>query len=72
MGTDYNIYSGAQLNVVSGNGTLNATQIININIEDYIRTLQKRLTPNPVRSTCFVGRDDEKNILMKKYLRIIK
>lgn len=66
MGTDYNIYSGAQLNVVSGNGTLNATQIININIEDYIRTLQKRLTPNPVRSTCFVGRDDEKNILMKK------
>lgn len=66
MGTDYNIYSGAQLNVVSGNGTLNATQLININIEDYIRTLQKRLTPNPVKSTCFVGRDDEKNILMKR------
>lgn len=66
MGTDYNIYSGAQLNVVSGNGTINATQVININIADYISTLQKRLTPNPVKSTCFVGRDDDKNILTKR------
>lgn len=66
MGTDYNIYSGAQLNVASGHGIVNATQIININIEDYIKTLQKRLTPNPVKSACFVGRDDEKNILTNR------
>ncbi len=43
MMTDYDILPGTQLNFIDGNGTINATQVININIADYISTLQKRL-----------------------------
>ena len=63
---DRNISKGAQINIATDNGTIYATQNITINIEDYIQTLQKKLTPNPVKSTCFVGRDEEKSILMKR------
>ncbi len=61
-----NIYPGTQVNIAADNGKVYATQNIIINIEDYISTLQKKLTPNPVKSACFIGRDEDKSTLRKK------
>ena len=57
---EVNINKGGQVNYASDNSTIYASQNIIIDTSSF----QKKITPAPIKNSCFVGRsDEEKEIL---------
>lgn len=59
----FNIFSGAQVNVAVDHGTIIAVQN-----ENMVSIPKKRLTPDPVQNSCFVGRKKDKETIIKNLL----
>lgn len=68
---EVNVYKGGQVNYAADNSTIYAYQ--NIIIDN--GTYQKKLTPAPIKNSCFVGRSDEVEtiieILLKRHIVLI-
>lgn len=57
------VFSGAQVNIVENGGHITVNQTVMG--ETVFNTPQKKLTPSPVKNSCFIGRKNEENTITK-------